>query len=187
MERVAIVARLKEGSEQRAADLVGAGPPFDLTDTGIVRHSIYISAGEAVFVFEGHEVEWIVDELIDGPFQHALPRALEHWKEIVDGRPRVARERFGWQLDEAETIAAATGERSEAWAESSLVSPNRPEPRPRCGSRSKRRACGTRRYASSTPGSSASSAPRFSRGLCPCWAGSSRNIARPPPLRSTRP
>ncbi len=116
MERVAIVARLKEGSEQRAADLVGAGPPFDLTDTGIVRHSIYISAGEAVFVFEGHEVEWIVDELIDGPFHHELQRALEHWKEIVDGRPRVARERFGWQLDEAETIATATGQRSESWA-----------------------------------------------------------------------
>jgi hypothetical protein len=30
MERVAIIARLKEGREQRAAELVGAGSPFDL-------------------------------------------------------------------------------------------------------------------------------------------------------------
>ena len=116
MERVALIAHLKEGSEQRAAELVSAGPPFELADTGIVRHNVYVSGHEVVFVFEGHEVEWIVDELIDGPFHHELQRALEHWKEIVDGRPRVARERFGWQLDEAETIATATAERSESWA-----------------------------------------------------------------------
>jgi hypothetical protein len=69
-----------------------------------------------VFVFEGHEVEWIVDQLIDEPFHYELQRALEQWREIVDGQPRVARERFGWQLDEAEAIVNATGERSESWA-----------------------------------------------------------------------
>jgi hypothetical protein len=34
----------------------------------------------------------------------------------VDGQPRVARERFGWQLDEAESVTAAAGNRSESWA-----------------------------------------------------------------------
>ena len=116
MERVAIVARLKRGSAQRAAELVGAGPPFDLADAGITRHSIYISAGEAVFVFEGNEVEWIIDDLVDDPFHPELQRALDQWREIVDGQPQVARERFGWQLDEAESVTAAAGERSESWA-----------------------------------------------------------------------
>jgi hypothetical protein len=116
MERLAIIAHLKEGSEQRAAELVAAGPPFDLANSGIARHSVYISAHEAVFVFEGHEIEWIVDQLIDEPFHYELHRALEQWREIVDGQPRVARERFAWQLDEAEPIATATGERSESWA-----------------------------------------------------------------------
>jgi len=116
MERVAIIARLKEGSEQRAAELVAAGPPFDLASTGIVRHSIYISSSEAVFVFEGHEVEWIVDELIDEPFHDELHRALDQWREIVQGQPRVARERYGWQLDEAEPAATSARERSESWA-----------------------------------------------------------------------
>jgi hypothetical protein len=32
MERVAIIAHLKEGSEQRAAEFVGAGLPCDLAD-----------------------------------------------------------------------------------------------------------------------------------------------------------
>jgi hypothetical protein len=116
MERVAIIAHLKEGTEQRAADLIGAGPPFDLADTGIVRHNVYISDHEVVFVFEGHEVEWIVDQLIDEPFHYELHRALEHWQEIVDGRPRVARERFGWQLDESESRATPASERSKSWA-----------------------------------------------------------------------
>jgi hypothetical protein len=57
MEPVAIIARLKEGSEPRAAELVAAGPPLDPAETGILRHSIYISSSEAVFVFEGHEVQ----------------------------------------------------------------------------------------------------------------------------------
>jgi hypothetical protein len=116
MERVAIIAHLKKGSEQRAADLVEAGPPFDLADTSIVRHSVYVSAHEVVFVFEGHEVEWIVDQLIDEPFHYELRRALEQWAEIVDGRPRIARERFGWQRDEIPPIAAPATERSESWA-----------------------------------------------------------------------
>jgi hypothetical protein len=116
MGRVAIIARLKEGNEQRAAELVAAGPPFDLADTGIVRHSIYISPGEAVFVFEGHGVEWIVDELIDEPFHYELQRALDQWREIVEGQPRVAHERYGWQLDETEPAATPARERSESWA-----------------------------------------------------------------------
>jgi hypothetical protein len=97
MERIAIVARLKEGSGPRAAELIGAGPPFDLTETGIVHHSIYLSAGEVVFVFEGHEVEWMVDDLINDPFQPKLQSAFNGWRSIVDGSPRIAREQFGWE------------------------------------------------------------------------------------------
>src|SRR4051812_34614043 len=37
MERVAMIARLKKGSQQRAAELIGAGPPFALTDPRLQR------------------------------------------------------------------------------------------------------------------------------------------------------
>jgi hypothetical protein len=53
MERLAIVAHLKEGSEIRAGELLVHGPPFDLAETGIVRHSIYLSASEVVFRVRG--------------------------------------------------------------------------------------------------------------------------------------
>ncbi len=105
MERLAIVARLKKGTESRAAELIGSGPPFDLAETGIERHSVYLSASEVVFTFEGHQVEWMVDELIDGPFHYQLQRAFDKWREIVDGPPRIARERFHWQRDLSEQTA----------------------------------------------------------------------------------
>lgn len=105
MQRVAIVARLKEGSGPRAAELIAEGPPFDLAETGIVRHSVYLSAGEVVFVFEGHQVEWMVDDLINDPFRPDLQSALDAWRSIVDGSPRIAREQFGWEAQEAESPA----------------------------------------------------------------------------------
>ena len=107
MERVAIVVRLKEGSGARAAELIAAGPPFDLAETGIARHSVYLSAGEVVFVFEGHQVEWMVDDLINEPFQPKLQSAFDGWRSIVDGIPRIARQRFGWEAQEAVPPAPA--------------------------------------------------------------------------------
>jgi hypothetical protein len=106
MERVAIVVRLKEGSGLRAAELIAAGPPFDLAETRIAHHSVYLSAGEVVFVFEGHEVEWMVDDLISDPSQPKLQSAFDDWRSIVDGSPRIARERFGWDAPEALPPAA---------------------------------------------------------------------------------
>jgi hypothetical protein len=105
MEQVAIVARLKPGAVERARELVGRGPPFELDQSGIERHSVFVSTGEVVFVFEGHQVEWIVDELIDGPFHHKLQRAFDQWRTLVEGPPRIAREEFGW-ADRARAPAA---------------------------------------------------------------------------------
>jgi hypothetical protein len=59
-----------------------------------------------VFVFEGHEVEWMVDDLIDDPFRPELQSGLDAWRPIVDGSPRIARERFGWEAHEAVQTAA---------------------------------------------------------------------------------
>jgi hypothetical protein len=111
MERVAIVVRLKEGTGPLAAELIAAGPPFDLEASGIVRHSVYLSAGAVVFVFEGHQVEWVVDDLINDPSQPALQSAFDQWRSIADGSPRIARERFGWAAreDESPTAEAMTG------------------------------------------------------------------------------
>jgi hypothetical protein len=107
MERVAIVARLKQGSGPRAAQLIAGAAPFDLAELGLVSHSVYLSADEVVFIFEGHEVEGIVKELIDDLFKHEIQSARGQWRAIVDGSPRIARERIGWHADGAQPAAKA--------------------------------------------------------------------------------
>jgi hypothetical protein len=110
MERVAIVARLKPGAVEQARRLVAGGPPFDLRASGIDRHSVFVSDGEVVFVFEGHQVEWVVDDLVDGPFHYELQRAFDDWRGVIEGEPRIARQQFGWEGDGV----AASG--STTWA-----------------------------------------------------------------------
>jgi hypothetical protein len=96
VDRVAVVARLKEGCAERAAELVANGPPFDPADVGLDRHVVYISGEEIVFVFEGREVEWIVDDLVTTPFQWPLMAAFDAWRPLVDGSPRLARPAYAW-------------------------------------------------------------------------------------------
>ena len=53
MEQLAIVASLKPGMEEEARKLIAQGPPFDIGESGLERHTVYLSAREVVFVFEG--------------------------------------------------------------------------------------------------------------------------------------
>ena len=96
MERIAIVASLKPGTEERARELLASGPPFDPGIAGLTRHVVYLSAGEVLFVFEGPEVEWRLDQLVDAPFQWAVSSALDEWREIVVDNVRIARPAFEW-------------------------------------------------------------------------------------------
>jgi hypothetical protein len=105
MEHVAIVARLKEGSGPRAAELIAEGPPFDLSEAGIVRHSVYLSTSEVVFVFEGYDVDSPLTELVD-PCGHRVDSALDQWQAIVEGPPRIVHERFGWERSDPTTRPA---------------------------------------------------------------------------------
>jgi len=106
VERLALIARLKPGSEPRARELIAKGPPFDLQEGGFVRHSIFLSSLEVVVVFEGHQVEWSVDSLIDEPFHWMLRDALDEWRPLVEGQPRVARELFFWERDRSSDEAS---------------------------------------------------------------------------------
>ncbi len=105
MERLMIVARLKQGAHGQAEALLQTGPPFDLGELGFRRHAVYLTATEVVFLFEGPEVEWIVNDIVD---DLVLARALEPWRELVEGPPRLAHERFYWEVgDPAKARASA--------------------------------------------------------------------------------
>jgi hypothetical protein len=94
---LAIVARLEPGAERKAAELIAKGAPFDPSVVGFVRHAVYLSSSEVVFIFEGHEVEWLVDSLVSDPFQWMVSMALGEWRPLVKEHPRIAREVFHWE------------------------------------------------------------------------------------------
>jgi hypothetical protein len=98
MERLMIVARLKEGAHEQAEALLRKGPPFDPEALGLHRHAAYITAREIVFLFEAPEVEWIVNDLIDDSL---IAEAFAPWESIVEGTPRGASERYYWSREES--------------------------------------------------------------------------------------
>ena len=94
MSRLVLVARLRPGAQAKAAALLENGPPFNPVSVGLAGHFAFLSSEEVVFVFEGPEVEWTVDDLVNHPIAAA---ALEPWRKLGDGLPRVAEELFVWE------------------------------------------------------------------------------------------
>ena len=93
MKRLMIVARLRDDAQDEAEILLHEGPPFDPEALRLDRHAAYLTAREVVFVFEGPEVEWTVNELIDDP---VISSFFAPWQKLIDGPPRLAHERFYW-------------------------------------------------------------------------------------------
>jgi hypothetical protein len=104
MQRIAVIAKLKPGSEKRAADLVESGPPFDPDKLGFERHSVYLSGSHVVFVFEGGRLDQLLHGVVRDPSHIG---AFGAWEPLIDGFPIVAREAFTWQR---ETVGAGWGE-----------------------------------------------------------------------------
>ena len=97
MQRLVLIGRLKPGAEEAAAALIAQGPPFDPQAHGFGRHSVFLASSEVVFLFEGDEVEWEIDEIVDEPFGWPVSEALEHWAPLIDGPPHIAREVYFWE------------------------------------------------------------------------------------------
>jgi hypothetical protein len=105
MNRLMIVARLREGAQEQAEALIAAGPPFDPEELGFHRHAAYLTAGEVVFLFEAPEVEWLVNDIVDDA---VISAAFGPWHQLIDGTPRLAHERFYWSR-ESSKLAVGLG------------------------------------------------------------------------------
>ncbi|HSC90381.1 MAG TPA: hypothetical protein VLB86_01855 [Gaiellaceae bacterium] len=91
--RVLVVVPIKPEARERAAALIGAGPPFELEGAELTRHDVFLTDREAVFVFEGEGASALLARL---PRTPGAWRAALAWKDVVDGRPRVAEEAYTW-------------------------------------------------------------------------------------------
>jgi CBS domain-containing protein len=97
VERVAIIARFDPDQADKVKALLDAGPPYDLTESTINRHAVYVSSHEVVFVFEGPDVEWEVDDISDEFFRPAIRATLSAWRSVVDEEPRLGHPVFAWE------------------------------------------------------------------------------------------
>jgi nucleotide-binding universal stress UspA family protein len=97
MERVAITARLKEGAETRARELVAAGPPFDPGRAGLTQHGVYIGHDIVVFVFEGDGLVRRLSQLLNDRLNSA---SFSAWAPLLAERPRLAHEAYHWDPKE---------------------------------------------------------------------------------------
>jgi hypothetical protein len=96
VHRVAIIARLKDGCEPQAAKLLAEGPPFDADERGLQSHAVYLSASEVVFVFEGRDVDVVLGDMVDSPFQPSVQASLDTWRPLIEGPPRIGRLAYEW-------------------------------------------------------------------------------------------
>jgi hypothetical protein len=96
LSQIALIGCLKPGARREALALIEQGAPFDLASAGFDRHSVFLSDREVVFVFEGPDVEWELDDITSDAFHPALQEAFASWRPLVEGEPRVARGVFHW-------------------------------------------------------------------------------------------
>ena len=97
MERVAITAKLREGSEARARELVAAGPPFDPGRAGLNQHGVYVGPDIVVFVFEGEDVAQRLADLLNDRLNSA---SFSGWAPLLVEPPRLTHEAYHWDPKE---------------------------------------------------------------------------------------
>ncbi len=97
MERIAVTACLRQGTEARARELIEAGPPFDLRALGLVEHSVYLGTGLVVFVFEGKGLRRKLSGLVNDRIYAA---SFGAWADVLAEQPRLAHETYHWDLKE---------------------------------------------------------------------------------------
>ena len=92
MSRLAVVVPLRDGERDRARSLIRAGPPFDLHESGLESHYVFVTDSEVVFLFAGESRAAI--ERLAG--EAHLWTAASAWKDVLAGPPRIAEDAYAW-------------------------------------------------------------------------------------------
>jgi len=91
VRRFVVSVRLRRGAGKKVREILREGPPFELEDTSLERHFVFLCGDELVFLFEGDRADEEAQRLLKDP------RVLGY----VSGRPRVPEEVFAWERPEA--------------------------------------------------------------------------------------
>jgi hypothetical protein len=91
--RIAVVLPLREDAHDAVRALLAAGPPFDPELLGLDRHQVFLTASEAVFIFESQLGADALEPLLQEP---ELWQSAAAWHEHLAGPPRLAEDIFSW-------------------------------------------------------------------------------------------
>jgi hypothetical protein len=86
-DRLAVVAKLRPGSRERAIEILAKGAPYELGEAGFRRHSVFVEKEDVVFLLEGSGIEGLVRDLVDDPSRSA---AFSVWGPLLEGTPALA-------------------------------------------------------------------------------------------------
>jgi hypothetical protein len=93
-----VILPLKPGAGASVRRLLRQGPPFDPgAIEGLDRHEVFLTADEAIFVFESELGADALAPLLADP---KLWTAAAAWGEHVAGPPRIAEDVFSWSRSE---------------------------------------------------------------------------------------
>ena len=93
MQHYLITVQVRRGSSEAVRRILREGPPFDLKDTALERHMVFLAGNELAFLFEGPHAEEEAGRLLARPT--VLGRASRLGAHLA-GRPRMPEEAFSW-------------------------------------------------------------------------------------------
>jgi hypothetical protein len=97
VRRFLVTARIRRGSKDAVRAILRQGPPFQLPDTSLTRHTVFLAGDEIVFLFEGVHADEEVRRLVHQP--DVLGQASRIGAHLT-GRPRFPEEVFSWERPE---------------------------------------------------------------------------------------
>jgi len=92
--RIAIVLPLREDAHDAVLALITAGPPFDPEALDLDRHLVFLTASEAVFLFESKLGADALEPLLQDP---KLWQSVAAWHDHLAGPPRIAEDVYSWE------------------------------------------------------------------------------------------
>jgi hypothetical protein len=95
--RAVVVVPLREGAAEQVRALAAAGPPFDPEEAALLRHELFVTDAEAVFVFDA--VSGVALEALSARID--VWAAAAAWRDLVAGPPRLAAIAYSWEASGA--------------------------------------------------------------------------------------
>ena len=94
MDRVVLLARLKDGARDRAEQLLTDAARADAPQDAFERGTIFLTDREIVFLFEGADADETVRAILDDPVRSTV---LTPWLPLFEGPLHPVRQAYSWE------------------------------------------------------------------------------------------